>query len=88
MISRTLSMMLVNVSADSVRVECGRCRAQHVLPVASYAASMQDGRRFVCQVCMQLGRLPDRRHHAAAVTVERRKPVQPPWVQPTIVHHA
>jgi late competence protein required for DNA uptake (superfamily II DNA/RNA helicase) len=88
MTSRTMSMLLVQSSDDSVRVECGRCEAQHVLTSAAYCASMQNGRHFQCPVCMQLGRLPDRRHHAASVKLERRRSIQPPWAWPTAIRQA
>jgi hypothetical protein len=70
---KTVTMLLVATSPDSVRVECGRCRAQHQLPAFVYALRMQNGRLLVCAICAQLGRLPDRRHHEVAIEVDRRK---------------
>jgi hypothetical protein len=81
-------MMLVETSDDFVRVECGRCEAHHVLTAAEYSAGMQNKRHFECGVCRQLGRLPDRRHHAALVMLDRRKSIQAPWASPTLFHQA
>jgi hypothetical protein len=52
------------------------------------SAGMQNKRHFECGVCRQLGRLPDPRHHAALVMLDRRKSIQAPWASPTVFHQA
>jgi hypothetical protein len=69
-------MLLVSASDTWVRVECGSCGIHHVLPGSLYRERMANGRLLECKACMALGRLPDRRHNAARVVVDRRRTPQ------------